>query len=210
MPLTRCTGISSCRCLMPAADERCFPPVHVYGAGTGHCVLIILRPGKTPDGREINGHIRRLVRRIRLHWPTARMMFRGDRHYGRKEVMDWCEQNDVTDILGLAPNKVLAGQVFAKLDECCVPRAFARAEKVPGFTSARYAAKSWSRARRVVARIEVTRKGADIRLAPLRGSSVTNIKRRSAKQLYEKVYCARGQAENLIKRHKSQLGNAHK
>jgi Transposase DDE domain group 1 len=182
-------------------DERCFLPIHIYDADTGHCVLTILRPGKTPDGREIRGHLRRLVRRIRMHWPATAITFRGDSHYGRKEVMDWCERNDVTYILGLAPNKVLAQQVFPKLDECCVRRALAQAEKVRDFTVTRYAAKSWSRARRVVARVEVTRKGADVRYV------VTNIKRGTAKHLYERVYCARGQAENLIKRHKSQLAS---
>ena len=69
------------------------------------------------------------------------------------------------------------------------------------FTVTRYAAKSWSRARRVVARIEVTRKGADVRYI------VTNIRGGRARHLYERVYCARGQAENLIKRHKSQLAS---
>ena len=46
-------------------DERCFLPIHVYDADTGHCVLTILRPGKTPDGKEVRAHLRRLVRRIR-------------------------------------------------------------------------------------------------------------------------------------------------
>src|SRR6202790_2337617 len=182
-------------------DERCFLPIHIYDADTGHCVLTILRPGKTPDGKEIRGHIRRLVRRIRMRWPTTRITFRGDSHYGRKEVMDWCEQNDVTYIFGLAPNKVLAEQVFPKLDECCVRRAQVQAEKVRDFTVTRYAAKSWSRARRVVPRVEVTRKGSDVRYV------VTNIRHGTARHLYEKLYCARGQAENLIKRHKSQLAS---
>jgi len=182
-------------------DERCFLPIHVYDADTGHCVVTILRPGKTPDGKEIRGHLRRLVRRIRMHWPATVITFRGDSHYGRKEVMDWCEQSDVAYIFGLAPNKVLAELVFPKLDECCVRRAQAQAEKIRDFTWTRYAAKSWSRARRVVARIEVTRKGADVRYI------VTNIKGGRARYLYEKVYCARGQAENLIKRHKSQLAS---
>ena len=182
-------------------DERCFLPIHVYDAASGHCVLTVLRPGKTPDGKEIRGHLRRLVRRIRMHWPVTRITFRGDSHYGRKEVMAWCEQNDITYIFGLASNKVLAEQVFPTLDACCVRRALAQAEKVRDFTWTRYAAKSWSRARRVVARIEVTRKGADVRYV------VTNIKGGRARYLYEKVYCARGQAENLIKRHKSQLAS---
>src|ERR1700676_1826966 len=182
-------------------DERCFLPIHVYDADTGHCLLTILRPGKTPDGKEIRGHIRRLVRCIRMHWPATRITCRGDSHYGRKEVMDWCEQHDVTYIFGLAPNKVLAEQVFPKLDECCVRRAQVQAEKVRDFTVTRYAAKSWSRARRVVPRVEVTRKGSDVRYV------VTNIRHGTARHLYEKLYCARGQAENLIKRHKSQLAS---
>jgi len=170
-------------------DERCFLPIHVYDADTGHCVLTILRPGKTPDGEEIRGHIRCPARRSRMHWPATRITFRGDSHYGRKEVMDWCEQNDVTYILGLAPNKVLAEQVFPKLDECCARRALDQAEKVRDVTVTRYAARSWSRARRVVAGVEVTRKGADIRYI------VTNNKRGTARHLQEKVYCARSGGE---------------
>ncbi len=52
--------------------------------------------------------------------------------------------------------------MFPKLDECCARRALAQAEKVRDFTVTRYAAKSWSRAPRVVPCVEVTRKGADI------------------------------------------------
>src|SRR5665213_1124036 len=101
IPRTPCMAISNCRCSMrmePAFgldpwDERCILPIHVYDAETGHCVLTILRPGKTPDGKEMSAHLRRLVRRIRLHWPNTRITIRGDSHYGRREAMDWCEQN---------------------------------------------------------------------------------------------------------------------
>jgi hypothetical protein len=182
-------------------DERCFLPIHIYDADTGHCVVTILRPGKTPDGKEVRAHLRRLVHRIRMHWPETKITFRGDSHYGRKEAMEWCENNNVNYIFGLGPNKVLAEHIFPKLDETCVHRAIGQLDKVRGFTITRYAAKSWSCSRRVVARIEVTKKGADVRYI------VTNLKRGSAKHLYERVYCARGQAENLIKRHKSQLAS---
>jgi hypothetical protein len=50
-----------------------------------------LRPGKTPSGQEVTGHLRRLVRRIRRDWPTTRITLRGDSHYGRPEVMDFCD-----------------------------------------------------------------------------------------------------------------------
>ena len=55
--------------------------------------------------------------------------------------------------------------------------------------------------RRVAARIEATTKGLDIRFV------VTNIAGGSAEWLYDTLYCARGQAENLIKLHKSQLAS---
>ena len=182
-------------------DERCFLPIHVYDADTGHCVLTILRPGKTPDGQEVRGHLRRLVRRIRLHWPHTRITIRGDGHYGRREAMDWCEKNGVRYVFGLSPNAVLSSQVFNKADDVCVRRARANLDVVRDYTETRYAARSWSHARRVVARIEATRKGLDIRYV------VTNITYGSAAWLYDDLYCARGQAENLIKRHKSQLAS---
>ena len=182
-------------------DERCFPPIHVYDAGTGHCVVTILREGKTPNGKEVRAHVRRLVRRIRMHWPATVITIRGDSHYGRKEAMDWCDGNGVKYIFGLGPNKILAQKVFAKLHDVCVRRAVGQLDKVRGFAAARYGAKSWSRPRRVLARLEATRKGADVRYI------VTNLATGTAQRLYEDVYCARGQAENLIKRHKSQLAS---
>ena len=182
-------------------DERCFLPIHVYDAETGHCVATVLRPGKTPDGKEVRAHIRRLVRRIRLHWPTTIITIRGDSHYGRKEAMDWCDDNGVKYIFGLGPNKVLAKKVFAKLHDVCIRRAVGQLDKVRGFATTRYAAKSWSRPRRILARLEATWNGADVRYI------VTNLSKGTAKRLYENIYCARGQAENLIKRHKSQLAS---
>ena len=43
-------------------DERCFLPIHVYDTATGRPVAMMLRPGKTPSGTEVRGHLRRLVR----------------------------------------------------------------------------------------------------------------------------------------------------
>jgi hypothetical protein len=33
-------------------DERCFLPIHIYDAATGHCIVTILRPSKTPTARK--------------------------------------------------------------------------------------------------------------------------------------------------------------
>jgi hypothetical protein len=67
--------------------ERCFLPIHVYDTAIARPVAVLLRSGNTPSGREVRGQIRRLVRRIRLHWPEANLTIRGESHYGRHEAM---------------------------------------------------------------------------------------------------------------------------
>ena len=67
--------------------ERCFLPIHVYDTATARPVAVLPRSGKTPSGREVRGHIRRLVRRIRAHWPRTKLTIRGGSHYGRFEAM---------------------------------------------------------------------------------------------------------------------------
>ena len=159
------------------------------------------RPGTTPSGAEICCHLRRLVRRIRRHWPHTKLTIRGDGHYGRPEVMVWCEANGIDYILGLPGNAVLDRLVDPIADDVRVRRAQAQAPVVRRYAETRYGAKSWRCQRRVAARIEATTKGLDIRYV------VTNIARGSAEWLYDTLYCARGQAENLIKLHKSQLAS---
>ena len=118
------------------------------------------------------------------------------------EAMAFCEsQQNVRYIFGFAPNAVLKDMVFPDADEVCVRRALAQSEKERGFAELQYKAKSWkSGPRRTIARIEATPRGADTRYV------VTDLEGDPA-HLYEQVYCARGTAENLIKRHKSQLAS---
>ena len=181
--------------------EHCFLPIHVYDTATARPVAMILRPGKTPSGAEVRGHIRRLLRAIRRHWPTTRITIRGDGHYCRPEVMDWCEANGVDYIFGLTGTKALAAKVETVADAIRVERALANQAAVRGFAETVHAAKSWKRDRRVAARIEATRLGLDIRYV------VTSIATGTAEWLYADLYCARGQAENLIKLHKAQLAS---
>src|SRR5215468_6456086 len=104
-------------------DERCFLPIHVYDTATSRPVAVLLRPGKTPSGTEIRGHLRRLVRRIRRHWPLTRITIRGDGHYGRPQVMQWCEENGVDFVFGLPGNPVLDRLVEVTADDIRTRRA---------------------------------------------------------------------------------------
>ena len=182
-------------------DERCFLPIHVYDTDKARPVAVVLRPGKTPGGVEVRAHLRRLVRHIRKSWPDTRITFRGDGHYGRPEAMQWCESNDVDYVFGLPGSKPLSRAVDDKSDEIRVERALTQSACVRGFAEVRHKAKSWDKARRAVARIEATPLGLDVRFV------VTNIEGGSAEWMYETLYCARGQMENLIKLHKAQLAS---
>jgi hypothetical protein len=182
-------------------DERCFLPIHVYDTATGRPVAVVLRPGKTPSGIEVRSHLRRLVRRIRKHWPSTRITFRGDGHYARPEAMTWCEENGVSYVFGLTGTRPLARKIEEIADAIRTERALADKPVVRGYAETRHRARSWDRERRVIARLEATKLGLDIRFV------VTNLTVGSPEWLYDSLYCARGQAENLIKRHKTQLAS---
>jgi hypothetical protein len=182
-------------------DERCFLPIHIYEAASGKPVAMILREGKTPSGKEARTVLKHVIRRIRRHWPKVHILVRGDSHYGRDEVMEWCEENQGIDyVFGFAGNEVLHTLTGDAADAIAVQRALSGKDKVRGFMAFRYGAKSWGKERRFVARIEATTKGMDVRYV------VTSL-RVGARHLYETLYCARGNAENFIKLHKSQLAS---
>jgi len=181
-------------------DERCFLPIHIYEGTSGKPVAVILRAGKTPAGVEVRTILKHVIGRIRGHWPTVRILVRGDSHYGRVEAMEWCEEQGVDYIFGFGGNAVLKAMTQEAADALCVERAISSAAKLRTFATLSYSAKGWSEQRRIVARIEATRKGLDIRYV------VTSLKG-TAKHLYETVYCGRGQAENFIKWHKVQLAS---
>src|ERR1700720_2526823 len=182
-------------------DERCFLPIHVYDTATARPVAVMLRPGKTPSGKEVRGHLRRLVQRIRKHWPQTHITIRGDGHYSRPEVMAWCEENGIGFIFGLPGNTIPDRLVDEAADDIRTRRALEQKSALRGFAETRYQAKSWNKERRVCARIEAPTKGLDIRFV------ITSIHTGSAEHVYETLYCARGQAENLIKLHKAQLAS---
>jgi hypothetical protein len=181
-------------------DSRCLLPIHVYEATTGKPVAVILRPGKTPDGTEVMLVLRHVLRRIRARWPKVDILVRGDSHYGRPEAMSWCERNRVGYVLGLAGNKVLLAAVAGIAEAAALDRVEGEAEKARHYGEFAYAAKTWGTGRRVVARVEASARGTDSRFV------VTNL-RGTPRWLYEAVYCARGQAENLIKAHKLHLAS---
>lgn len=100
--------------------------------------------------------VKHVMRRICKHWPKTRLIWRGDSHYGRHEVMEWAENNDTDYIFGLAGNNVLDARVAKTADYLRVQHAFSTEPKMRCYMSFEYQAGSWSRPRRAVARLEVS------------------------------------------------------
>jgi hypothetical protein len=194
-------------------DERGFASMHIYHVASGTPVAAILRPARTPKGTEVRCVVKHVTKHLRQHWPHTRIVWRGDSHYGRVEAMEWAEDNGEHYIFGLAGNTTLDALVAETADNLRFHHANSSQTKLRTYASFTYQAGSWTRPRKVVARLECSlqpdakdgtstgmRQEVDIRYV------VTSLKG-SAQHLYENVYCQRGQMENLIKLHKAQLSS---
>ena len=119
-------------------------------------ITAILRPGKTPSGRENAGIIKRLLTLIRQSWPKTHLIIRGDSHFAQPELMQVVEQDKAADYVlgkGAGHPTALRPQSDKKMAEarrCLQERtAYARLNKLPIpyrvrlYGEAEYQAKSW-------------------------------------------------------------------
>ena len=176
----------------------CFMPLHVYEGLSGRLITTILK-AKRFTGAQMLAVLKRLVKQLRQVWPHTLLIVRGDSHFAYPEVMQWIEaQPSMGYVTGLTSNAVLQALAREVVEQAT--RAYAlRGHKVTRFHSTRYQAGTWSRPRRVVIKVEVSEQGINTRFV------VTNLEQARTKVLYQKIYCARGQAENEIKDHKLYL-----
>jgi hypothetical protein len=175
-------------------DEYGFQPIVVFD-GEGRPVTAMLRPAKRPSGREARAFLRRLVRAIRGHWPRVEILIRADSHYCAPEVLDFCRAEGLDFILGVASTTTLRRHVEVLEGSTATPGA----EKQRRYKEFLDGAGRWSRVERIIARVEAGPDGVDTRFV------VTNLSGGSARNLYERTYCKRGQAENHIKAWKRHL-----
>jgi hypothetical protein len=170
-------------------DHYCFLPLYVF---CGEQLLVAyLRPSKIDAAKHAWAILSLLVKRLRQVWPEVRIVVRADSGFCRHRMLSWCERHGVGYIVGLAKNarlNTLAGRWMEAAEKGFA----ASGHKQRLFGEFPYAAKTWSRQRRVIARIEHSSKGANPRYV------VTNLTG-DRQDLYGKLYCARGDMENRIK-----------
>jgi hypothetical protein len=174
-------------------DGYCYLPLYIFCGR--HLLASKLRRSNIDASAGSVEEVARIVAQIRRHWPRVRILLRADSGFAREALMAWCEANRVDFVFGLARNDRLVGEIEARLAE-------AQAESQRTGRPARrfkdffwITRKSWSRRRRVIAKAEWTGGEANPRFI------VTSLSRQEVKgrDLYEKIYCARGDMENRIK-----------
>jgi hypothetical protein len=170
-------------------DHYCFLPLYVFCRN--QLLVSYLRPSKIDGAKHAWAILALLVKRLRQAWPQVKIIFRADSGFCRWRMLSWCERHDVGYIVGVAKNQrlnALTAQLQRDARDCYAELG----AKVRWFTDIRYAAGSWKRKRRVIAKIEHSAKGSNPRYV------VTNLNG-DGQALYDKLYCARGEMENRIK-----------
>ena len=157
----------------------------------------LLRPGNVGAARGAPGLLRRLLDLLRLAFPTARFLVRLDGGFATPEIFDVLDaERGVDYVVAMAENAVLTRVAEPTMVEArALSEVSGQTEHV--YTEARYAAKTWAQARRVVIKAEVVRLSGREPRDNAR-FVITNL-RPSPRFVYEQVYCARGDIENRIK-----------
>jgi hypothetical protein len=150
--------------------------------------------------------LEKIVAAIRKRCRKARIVVRGDSGFSREEIMAWCEgQPEVYYCLGLAKNSVLVEKLALALADARARRCLSGAPSVRVFREFEYRTqKTWSRARRVIGKAEVMAGGDNPRFVvtnlPFKGFQGDEDRSRFIpERLYEELYCARGDMENMLK-----------
>ena len=174
-------------------DCYCYLPLYIFCGR--HLLAAKLRSSANDAADGATEEVARIVGHIRQHWPKTTIVIRADSGFCRDDLMTWCEENGVQYVLGMAGNERLTAQIRPEL-KAAERKAKRTGQPARVFTDFQYRTrKSWSAARRVIAKAEHTNGSANPRFI------VTNVHEAygAPRFLYETVYCQRGEMENRLK-----------
>ncbi|MGJ5675620.1 MAG: IS1380 family transposase [Nostochopsis sp.] len=200
----------------------CYAPLYIFCGK--HLLAAKLRASNVDPAEGGLGELQRVIKIIRSRWKDVKIIIRGDSAYSREDIMSWCEsQTEIDYVLGLAPNNRLlqatksiqyrASQEYSgkiqhivEFFETLFPPspdlkndAAVFVDNSVWYCSLDYQTlDSWSRHRRVVAKVEYSYKEVDTRFV------VTSlpVNKIPPGRLYTQKYCPRGNMENCLKEQK--------
>jgi len=173
-----------------------YHPLLIFEGQSGLLLSGRLRPGNASGARQAVELLRPLVRRLRARFPHNPLALRGDSAFATPAVLAFADYAGLTYAIGFGRNDILVDRVIP-LCQKAEDRWERTLERVRLYSSFWYKARTWSTARRVVAKVERTREGVNLRFV------VTN--RRGKPEDIFAWYEQRGQAENYIKELKNDL-----
>ena len=190
----RVHGLQEGRSFHGYYGDWCFLPLYVF---CGEQLLVsYLRRSNIDAARHAWAILKLLVARLRSEWPDVKIIFRGDSGFCRWKMLRWCERYGVDYIVGLAKNSRLLA-LAADSMQGAAARFESTQEKQRHFAWLDYAAGTWDKVRRVIAKAEHGAQGPNPRFV------VTTLQG-DPQAIYDEIYCARGEMENRIK--EQQLG----
>lgn len=178
-------------------DSYMYHPLLIFEGKSGVLLNSRLRPGNSAAFRQAVPMLRALTRRLRGEFADREIGLRADGAFGTPEIMDYAEYAGLGYAIGFGRNEKLHEIVMPLCEKLEMQWECEPGQTLRHYTSFSYQARRWSRSRRVVAKIERTREGMNLRFL------VTNRKGR-AKEIFD-WYEQRGQAENFIKELKNDL-----
>ena len=173
--------------------EYCYLPLYIFCGE--HLLCARQRASNQDASAGAREEVERIVGQIRRQGPQVQIILRADSGFCREDLMAWCESQRVDYVFGLARNERLEAEIAALLAQAQNQHQQTKqAARVFG-EFAYQTRTSWSCARRVVAKAEYLDKGPNPRFV------VTSLGAETwaARELYEQLYCARGEMENRIK-----------
>jgi len=203
----------------------CYAPLYIFCGQ--HLLAAKLRASNVDPASGALSELQRVILKIRSCWMNVKILVRGDSAYAREDIMSWCEsQTGVDYVFGLAQNSRLlqlsqstqyrASQEYSQKVQTTVEffetlftpstdlkkQAEAVVNSSIWYSSLDYKTlESWSRNRRVVAKVEYSSERINTRFV------VTSLptKKVPPGKLYTQIYCLRGNMENCLKEQKLDL-----
>ena len=179
-------------------EEHMYHPLLVFDGRDGFPLAAVLRPGNTHSSRGALAVLKRLIQKLRQAYPKALILFRADAGFAVPALYSYLEdQPETRYVIGFITNNRLLAETAPLLAKA--QRQYQETgEKQRLFTSFSYQAESWDQPRRIIAKVEYTRLGANQRFV------VTNLSR-NPQFVYDDIYVLRGDVENRIKELKLEI-----
>ncbi len=143
--------------------EYVFMPLHIYEGLSGKLITTILKPGRRSKSVNVFAILVRIIKLLREEWKDTLIILRGDSHFHCPELTSYCKTDDKIKFLtGLGGNSRL--KELSKTTIKSAENKFKKTnEPVKIYHTFTYKAGSWEEKERVIVKVEVTKKGTNIR-----------------------------------------------